>query len=124
MKKLASIALAAVVLTAAYSAPADAYRGWYGGHYWHGGRAGVSISVGPGWGPWWGTYYPYYSYYSAPPMVIQQQPETYIQQDQQTEESPYWYYCKDPKGYYPYVNRCPTGWSRVVPSPAPSDGEE
>jgi hypothetical protein len=42
----------------------------------------------------------------------------------QQQETSYWYYCKDSKGYYPYVKRCPSGWMRVVPTPAVPSGEE
>src|ERR1700681_633280 len=28
---------------------------------------------------------------------------------------PYWYYCADPEGYYPYVQNCPTAWMLVAP---------
>lgn len=27
----------------------------------------------------------------------------------------YYYYCRDPEGYYPRVPNCPSGWLRVVP---------
>lgn len=103
------------------------YGGRYGGHYW--GHSGVDIWVDPGWGPgWWGPTYPYYPdvYYQdymnheAPPVVIQQQPEEYIQAPQQAEPS-YWYYCQNPEGYYPYVKRCPKGWMRVIPTPPPGE---
>ena len=33
------------------------------------------------------------------------------------EQPFYWYYCQDPQGYYPYVESCPSGWMRVVPTP-------
>jgi len=115
MKKLICIVLAATALIMAGSSP---------GHAFHGGHGGVGVFIGPGWGPgWWGPYYPYYPYYAAPPVVIQQQPDTYIQQTPQAEEPSYWYFCKDPKGYYPYVKKCPKGWLKVVPSPT-SGGEE
>jgi hypothetical protein len=86
-----------------------------------------SIWIGPGWGPWWGypgyqyPYYPY-PYYGSPPVVIQQQPPIYEDQSpQQEQEQPYyWYYCPDSKTYYPYVKQCPSGWLKVVPTPAPS----
>ena len=59
--------------------------------------------------------YPYgysYSYpepytHAAPPVNIEPQ-QTY-----------YWYYCRDPQGYYPYVANCPGGWARVIPTPPP-----
>jgi hypothetical protein len=31
----------------------------------------------------------------------------------------FWYYCEHPKGYYPYVSQCPSGWRAVSPTPAP-----
>jgi hypothetical protein len=42
-----------------------------------------------------------------------------VQPSQQPVETSYWYYCRNPQGYYPYVKRCPSGWMRVVPSPPP-----
>jgi hypothetical protein len=78
--------------------------GWGLGFYW-----GGPIVVGPPWYP--------YGYYAAPPVVIPQQPQTYIQQQPQEN---YWYYCQDPQGYYPYVKTCPGGWMKVVPQPAPA----
>jgi len=32
-------------------------------------------------------------------------------------EPTWWYYCARPAGYYPYVNVCPSGWTRVAPTP-------
>lgn len=123
MKKLICIALSVVMLVLAGSTEGFASRG--GGHFGHGGHVRVGVFVGPGWYPgWWYPYYPYYPYYAAPPVVIQQQPETYIQQSVPVGEEQYWYYCKDPKGYYPQVKKCPNGWQKVVPAPTPDDGEE
>lgn len=102
--------------------------GWQGGWGWHGGwhGGGVVIGIGPGyWGPWWYgpgyPYYPYpypyypYPYYGGTAPVIQQG-QGYIQQPApQAQQSPYWYYCQNPQGYYPYVQQCPGGWMTVVP---------
>ena len=93
------------------------------------GRSRVSIGLGFGfgypywgspWGPWgpWGYPYPYY----AAPVVVQQAPVTYIEQNPSAASSPaadagWWYYCDQSRGYYPYVRECPTGWQRVPPSP-------
>ena len=120
MKRIVIISLAMLALTLLGSTPGQAFRGR------HFSRVGVGVVVGPGWwGPgWWGPYYPYYPYYSAPPVVIQQQPETYIQQPSQVEQQSYWYFCREPEGYYPYVKKCPKGWLKVVPSPAPGGEEE
>jgi len=62
--------------------------------------------------PW----YPY-GYYAPPPVIIQQQPPVYVQPEQQ--EDNYWYYCRDPEGYYPYVRNCADGWMKVVPDATP-----
>lgn len=109
MKRSAAIIFGALVLLLGYSLPGEA-------HF----RGGVWI--GPGWGPgWWGAPYGYgYPYYPAPPVVIQQQPQEYIHQPApaaEPEQRSYWYYCKEAKGYYPYVKKCPGGWMKVVPTP-------
>lgn len=31
----------------------------------------------------------------------------------------YSYYCRDPVGYYPDIQRCPSGWLQVAPDTAP-----
>ena len=43
-----------------------------------------------------------------------QYPPDYVQPPQQDPD--YWYYCEDPRGYYPYVPDCPGGWMKVVPN--------
>ena len=52
------------------------------------------------------------------PVEDQQQPE-YTQEP--SSDPYYWYYCQDPKGYYPYIAECPGGWMTVVPEPAASE---
>jgi hypothetical protein len=110
--------------------------GW--GHSW-GPRwgSGYGPGWGAGWGPgwaWWGprVYWgaPYlgvpFPYYATPPLVVQpvppvvvqQSPPVYVQPAPQPEGSYYWYYCQSAQGYYPYVQQCPTGWTKVSPSPA------
>jgi hypothetical protein len=42
--------------------------------------------------------------------VVAPQPPVYVQQD-----PAYWYWCRGPEGYYPYVESCPGGWLTVVP---------
>lgn len=86
---------------------------WYG--------SGWGPGWGSGWGPGWSSYPYYYPYYNSPTIVIRQSPTTYIQRDLDSEREYYWYYCRKPEGYYPYVKQCPDGWMKVVPSP---DGEE
>lgn len=131
MKKTIWIALALLVLLQVNCPPESAARGR---HHGRGGHVGVDILLGAGLlgmsYPYYANYpyypyysrYPYYSYYSAPPVVIERQPQEYIvRPDPEPEEPTYWYYCQNPKGYYPYVQRCPSGWMKVVPSAPPAD---
>lgn len=87
-----------------------------------------SIWIGPSWGIWdpfWYPYYPAYRYYSPPAtVVVPQEPQEYIQPESQQGEAAFWYYCRNPEGYYPYVERCPSGWMRVVPDTVPPDEED
>jgi hypothetical protein len=109
--------------------------GYYhgGGGYYHGGGGYYGgVWVGPGWGAWgpgWGVWGPGWwgvpAYpYVAPPVVIEQPAQIFVEPQQQPETQGYWYYCPDPQGYYPYVNKCPKGWLKVVPTPAPSEKGE
>jgi hypothetical protein len=78
------------------------------------------IFIGPVFGPWW--WGPPYPYYASQPIVVQQQPEVYIQQPApRTEGTSYWYFCRKPEGYYPYVKHCPDGWLKVVPPSTPPE---
>jgi hypothetical protein len=118
MKRAAFLGLAGVIFLLAHSLPAEA-------HF----RGGVSIGIGPVWGPgWWGPSYPYpyYSYpypYAAQPVIIRQEPQ-YLQLAPQPQQQQYWYYCPDPQGYYPYLKKCPKGWLKVVPTPTPQEPQE
>lgn len=130
MKTLARIITATIVMVlAGILAVTDAdARGGHGGRGGHGPRVGVGVWLGPGWWPGWGWpyYYPSYHYPYYPPeqtIVIQPPPEIYEQQGPQPEQMIYWYFCKDPQGYYPYVKQCPNGWMKVVPTPPDSSSE-
>lgn len=90
------------------------------GYAWRGGGVFISPSIvvpfGPYWGPYWGSYSYTYSYaypYVYPPVVVQPAPQMSVQ----PPPSQYWYYCDNPKGYYPYVQQCPGGWRPVSPTP-------
>ena len=84
----------------------------------HGGGWGPGLILGLGLGaaltyPYYA--HPYYPYYYSQP--VYQQPQVYVQTVPQLQSKPgYWYYCPDPRGYYPYVKHCPNGWMKVVPS--------
>jgi hypothetical protein len=98
------------------------------GHFRGGGHFDGGIWIGPwwGWDPFFYPYYPYYpyQYYAPPTVVVPEQPQEYIVPAPQPEESSYWYFCRDAKGYYPYVKSCPGGWMKVVPSPSPPDQDQ
>jgi hypothetical protein len=69
-------------------------------------------------GPYYGPY-PYYApppppnYYAPPPPQAPPAPQATCAPPPQ-----FWYYCDDPKGYYPQVQNCPTPW-REVSAPPP-----
>jgi len=64
----------------------------------------------------------YYPYYQPPTIItVPATPPVYIQQSPpavQQYPSGYWYYCNNPKGYYPYIKGCPNGWQQVDPIPS------
>jgi len=94
-----------------------------GGHGW-GGHGGGHGWGGHGWGGIYlgfGGYYPrpyyYYPPYYPARRVIRSAPATstvYVERPKQVEPA-YWYYCTEPRGYYPQVNSCSTDWLQVVP---------
>lgn len=110
-------------------------RGHGGGHHhggFYGGFYGPSIGFysGPsfGYGYGYGFGQPYYPpYYAYPPAVTVQPPSpppVYIERNDQPVTSPpqtatnYWYYCRNPEGYYPYIKECLGSWQQVAPQPS------
>jgi hypothetical protein len=78
---------------------------WREGHWFrgrHGGRLAWWWIVGDGWYFYPQPIYPYPDPY-RPPVVAAPPP------------GPVYYYCPGPRGYYPYIPNCPTGW-QVVPA--------
>jgi hypothetical protein len=77
------------------------------------------------WYPY-GPYGPYapYPYYNGPPPPAYYAPPAPAPQTQAAPEvsgappPQYWYYCDNPKGYYPNVQNCPTAWRQVAAPPA------
>ena len=62
---------------------------------------------------------PYYAY--PPAVVAPSRPPVYIQQQEPKTtqlKTNYWHYCKNPKGYYPYVRECLGGWLQIAPQPS------
>jgi hypothetical protein len=99
--------------------------GFHGGFHGHGHfHSSFGVFIGPG---WWGYPYPYYPYYPYPyypyPYPYYGTPPQQENYEFVQPESPsYWYFCQNPKGYYPYVKQCPNGWMRVVPTPQSKGG--
>ncbi|MDE2365832.1 MAG: hypothetical protein KGM95_02735, partial [Betaproteobacteria bacterium] len=110
--------------------------GHFGGHHRRFGFApglalGLGLGYGWGWGwgwgpPYWGWGGPYYGYgyygYGYPPVAaMPSAPPVYIQRQDIEPSAPqpnYWYYCRNPEGYYPYVKECAEGWVQVAPQPS------
>lgn len=90
---------------------------WRGGHWvqdWHGGRYA-----------WWWIVDGYWYFYPEPMYPF----ATYIPPRSSSSgrrrlpaASPAraWYYCNDPRGYYPYVAPCNGVWTAVPSSPGPA----
>jgi hypothetical protein len=126
------VAISALVVSGPPSVFARGHGHGHGYGYGHGSHVSVNggIWLGPGWGaawpgPFYPSYYPYYPYrYYAPRVVVEPRQEGYISQSPGPEGDDYWYYCRKPEGYYPYINKCPGGWMKVVPPPEAPQGEE
>ncbi|HEX3882032.1 MAG TPA: hypothetical protein VHW66_05190 [Stellaceae bacterium] len=83
---------------------------WHGGawnHGWHNGRFGWWW-VAPGFADWY--------FYNAP---VYPSPDPYVPPGIAAGPSPYWYYCANPQGYYPYVPQCYGPWQPVPPQQMP-----
>jgi hypothetical protein len=79
---------------------------WRGGHWYHGmhdGRLGWWWTVGPSWYFYNEPIYPYPDPYVPPVAVAPPAPGP----------QQYWYYCRNPQGYYPYVPQCYGNWEPV-----------
>ncbi len=95
--------------------------GWHGGG-WHGGCCwgGSSFSLFFGFPAY--SYYPAYPAYPYPAYSYAPSyypPVTMAQQAPPPGPPPvqYWYYCDNPRGYYPYVQNCGAGWKPVPAQP-------
>ncbi len=123
------LSIALFGLSAAYAAlPGDPARtpfnrgvadGWSGGRWNHGfheGRFGWWWTVGPSWYWYAQPAYPYPAYPYGPQETGVQDYAPLQGADAPPDEV--WYYCNDPKGYYPYVEDCRQGWRKapIVPS--------
>jgi hypothetical protein len=83
----------------------DHDRNWRRGAWWHGnhhGRVGWWWIVGDNWYYYPVAVYPYPQPGAAPPPA----------------QAPIYYWCDNPRGYYPAVPACATPW-RIVPAAPP-----
>jgi hypothetical protein len=106
-----------LLLGLALAAAAGSSPAWaHGGHgYGHGhGHSSFGLYLGVPLGvPY---YYPAPAYAYSAPIIVNQPPTVYIERDPQPA-SGYWYYCRNPQGYYPQVPSCPTPWQQVPANP-------
>ena len=139
MKKIMMTIAAVALMTAGYAGAADAQHhsgGFHGGGVrgggFHGGGVrggfGGRVFVGrpfiydPFWyDPYWDFYYPNYAaaynspypYYYYPPYA------DYGASGSGASPAQGWYYCTNPRGYYPSVPYCNSQWRYVPPAPPP-----
>ncbi|MBS0425531.1 MAG: hypothetical protein JSR71_14230 [Proteobacteria bacterium] len=113
--------------------------GYYGGFGvpfssfgFYSGRAGAGFySQYAGSGPYryFEPYYPFGGFLSASPilsapMLAAARAPTYVQRQDVSrppaapQQKNYWYYCRNPEGYYPYVKQCAGQWIKVPPQPS------
>jgi hypothetical protein len=98
------------------------------GRFHHGHRSHFGVFIGAPW-PWYHpppwNYPPayYYDDYYPRTVIVPSSPSQYIERSEEDSGSApasgYWYYCRNPDGYYPYVKECPGGWQKVPPQPPP-----
>lgn len=50
--------------------------------------------------------------YAPPPVMVAPPQQAYVSQPVQN-----WYYCDNPRGYYPYVASCSSAWRQVPAQP-------
>jgi hypothetical protein len=97
-----------------------AFARGHGGGGRHGGSVGFYFGS-PFFGYGFSPFYNYPPYYYSPPVIIQQTPPVYIEQNTRQPGQPYesngWDYCPGSNSYYPHVSECPAGWQRIEPQP-------
>jgi len=141
MKKTVTITVIGLVLSLVFFSGAFSARGgggFHGGHF-HGGGVhyfgGPRVFIGgyfgfPYYYPYsyypygyypYGYYYP--GYYPYPGYPYYGYPDGQVQAYTGQEPEYYWYYCEEADAYYPYVESCPGGWTKVIPTPPPPGKE-
>ena len=135
----ASLAVASPVVAAWYGPGPGAYGpgsrgpranfgpGWTGGRWvngWHGPRHGWWWTVDDTWYPYPRPVYPYPTYVSAPLEEYNAPSSAQGYAQGVPRGIPYWYFCDNPRGYYPYVQDCENWRELQAPSygPPPRNG--
>jgi hypothetical protein len=128
MKRLMMMGAVAALIVATFTGAAEAQHrggGFHGGArvggFHGGGIRGGFFFGGPLYDPYWyGPYwaYPYYgsAYYSPYPYYYPPYTD-YGPESAGASPSQGWYYCSNPRGYYPEVPSCRTQWQYVPPRP-------
>jgi len=117
----AAVVLAVALLIAMMQPQTARAQHGGGGGGWHGGGAWNGGSWHQGWygsrfGWWWVV--PDFGWFAYDtPVYPYPDPDAYTQA---MSAIPYWYYCQDPAGYYPYVMQCSGPWQPVPAQPAPA----
>jgi hypothetical protein len=90
--------------------------GWHGGNWWWGPGIAAGVFAGAALADTYGYGYPY-GY--GDPSPYDYPPSQYAAPGYAPTASSaaYWYYCQNPAGYYPYVQRCRTQWQPVPMQP-------
>ncbi len=123
MKRNKWVALTCVLMaTVTASSAALAYRGGHHHHHRHGGaRIGLSIGVPLLGAPLGGYGYGYYAP-STTIVRVPAEPTVYVERGDGEVSGPasdgYWYYCRNPDGYYPSVRQCSGDWQRIPAQPS------
>jgi hypothetical protein len=94
-------------------------RAWRGGRWvngLHDGRFAWWWVAGGGWYFYPAPIYPYPTYV-PPAIVVQQAPPV----PTGLPPAQFWYFCDNPKGYYPYVAACNGPWREVPATPPAQD---
>lgn len=97
------------------------------GHHW---RPRVGVYIGAPVLPYYYHPRPFYDPYYHPPVIVREQPITYIEQAPPVvvapapaappapsvqAQQPLWFYCQDTQTYFPHVQTCASPWMRVIP---------
>jgi hypothetical protein len=90
----------------------DVWRGGGWRHDWHDGRYAWWWVLGNSWYFYPEPIYPFPSY--VPPAIVVQQPPPV---PTGLPPAQFWYFCDNPKGYYPYVASCSVPWRQVPATP-------